>query len=406
MSSARAALLAALVAALLLALARAGAVGSVSPAAGGLRESRLYVAPAVAETVDARTRRRLARDLAQRREPIYVALVAFAPGDAFNGDAPRFLTVLAGRLGRPGVYVTYDARGSLWTRPYRTSPAVADPVEMAARTVNLEDRFDSPPGPRLTHMLAALDDPDLAGRARRAEVAFDEYIRPVRPPAARPPRSQTTGGDDEDGSSGGLLTAIVISGIVVAGGGMLLLRRRRGARPVDDRPVLPGRVFSLAREASRDQLVEQADASLIALSDLIDAAPTSTQTQRALDAYEAAERALRSGERDLPDLVGALVCADLGRQALSSERGPQRPCTYDPRHAPAHGRPVRVEGTRLHLCQPCRADARAGRPADVLRDASGRPYFDADTPWAASGYGAWSDPVRAVLDARRYPPER
>jgi hypothetical protein len=59
-----------------------------------------------------------------------------------------------------------------------------------------------------------------------------------------------------------------------------------------------------------------------------------------------------------------------------------------------------VDATKLRLCRACRADVRAGRQAGVLRDGEGRPYFEAGTPWAATGYGAWGDPVRAVLDQR------
>jgi hypothetical protein len=139
---------------------------------------------------------------------------------------------------------------------------------------------------------------------------------------------------------------------------------------------------------------------LIALSALIDAAPSSDRTQRALDAYEAAERVLRRGEPDVPDLVGALVCIDLGRAAIEDEKGLQPPCTYDPRHGPALGPAVTVKKTKLRLCADCRADVKAGRPANVLRDGSGHPYFEAASPWAASGYGAWADPIRAVLDQR------
>jgi len=181
---------------------------------------------------------------------------------------------------------------------------------------------------------------------------------------------------------------------------VVLVRRRRGARPVDDRPVLPEHVFALAREASREDLAERADAMLISLSGLIDAAPASDRTQRALDAYEAAERVLAPGERDLPDLIGALVCIDLGRHALSGARELAPPCTYDPRHGTAEGRAVSVDGSLLRLCQACHADVRAGRPVKVLRDGTGRPYFEGETPWAATGYGAWGDPVRAVLDRR------
>ncbi|MEA2190608.1 MAG: hypothetical protein QOI73_729, partial [Solirubrobacteraceae bacterium] len=183
----------------------------------------------------------------------------------------------------------------------------------------------------------------------------------------------------------------------------LIVRRRSRARNVDDRPLLPRRVFELAREASRDDLAERADAMLIALSSLIDAAPADADTQRALDAYEAAGRALGADDRDIPDLVGALVCIDLGREALSTGPDPPPPCTYDPRHGAAQGAAVTVGDAKLRLCRACRADVAAGRQADVLRDGHGKPYLDADSPWARTGYGAWGDPVQAVLGTRRYP---
>ena len=382
--------------------ARAEAVGSVAPAARGLERSRLYVAPAVAETVDARTRRALSRSLAARSQPVFVALVAFAPGDAFDGDGPAFLNALAGRLQRRGVYVTYDGRGILWTEGHRVENTVEERAGQASRTVNLEDEFDSPPGTRLTHFLAAIDDRDLAGREKRASAAFDKRYGSNR--------TTTSAGagtpDDDDGGggiSGGLLAAILGAIVVLVGSTVLAARRSRRARHVDDRPLLPGRVFALAREASRDELAERAEAMLIALSGLIDAAPADADTQRALDAYEAAGRALRADGRDIPDLVGALVCIDAGRNAISRGADPPPPCTYDPRHGAAQGRPVTVDGAKLRLCKACRSDVAAGRPADVLRDGRGRPYLDADTPWARSGYGAWGDPVQEVLGARRYP---
>ncbi len=379
--------------------APAGAVSSVGPAARGLEESRLYVDPAVAETVDPATRRRLRRALARRDAPIFVALVAFAPGDAFDGDGPRFLSALAGRVGRSGIYVTYDARGILWTRGFRTTREDVERAQVAAHTVDLESAFDSLPGPRLTSFLGALDDPDLAARERAASAAFRERIGTNTVPPASSGAGE--GATDDDGGGGAAAISAIAGALVLAAlVGFLVLRRRRGARPVDDKPVLPWRVFELAREASRDELAERAAAMLIALSELIDAAPATAATQRALDGYEAAERAVRSGDPDVPDLVGALVCIDLGRAALRGEGTPVPPCTYDPRHEPVRGRPVTVDGTKLHLCKACRADVRAGRPADVLRDGSGRPYFEGDTPWAKSGYGAWSDPIRAVLDRR------
>jgi hypothetical protein len=295
------------------------------------------------------------------------------------------------------VYVTYDVGGILLTRGYRTARAAVDRADQAANVANLESRFGSPPEPRLETFLGALDDPGLSDRERRASDAFNRSVGTGGRVSTTP--GSGAGGNGGGGGWGGLPVLIAAVAVVLAAGAVLLACRRR-ARPVDDRPVLPARVFSLAREASRDDLAERADAMLIELSGLIDAAPPSAGTQRALDAYEAAERVLRAGERDVPDLVGALVCIDLGRAALSDDGTLPPPCTYDPRHGPSHGRPVTVDGTELRLCRSCHADVRAGRPADVLRDGAGRPYFDDAGPWAASGYGAWSDPIRAVLDRR------
>ncbi len=381
---------------LLAASERASAVSSAAPAARGLQDSRLYVAPDVAETLDRSERRRIAEALAKRREPILVALVGFARGDAFDGDGPRFLTALAGRLQRRAVYVTYDARGILWTRGYRVSRDAEGRAQQASHTVDLEDRFDSLPAERLTHFLEALDDLDLSGREIRASAAFRKRTGSVTVPTVA-----TSADDDEGGLSAGLLAVIIGALIAAAGATFLVARRHRGARHVDDRPVLPGRVFSLAREASRDDLAERADAMLIALSSLIDAAPETAQTQRALDAYEAAKRVLGDGKPDIPDLVGALVCIDAGREALSPGGDEPPPCTYDPRHGAAGGDAVTVDGTKLRLCKACRRDVAAGRPADVLRDGHGRPYFEGDTVWARSGYGAWGDPVSEVLGRRR-----
>jgi hypothetical protein len=385
--------LAVLTAALVLAASgRADAVEGVSAAARGLAHARLYVDPAVSGTVDTRTRTRIEAALAKRREPILVALVAFAPGDAFDGDGGRFVAALSGRARRPGVYVTYESRGTLATAAYLVEPDVAARVAQAARVVDLEDRFDGPPGPRLVRFLAALDDPDLDAREAREDAEFRAEIDAARP--------QPGAVEDSAGGPPWIAIAAVAIAIAVAAAAALLWRRRRRARHVDDRPLLPGQIFALAREATREDLADRADAMLVELSALIDATPPSDRAQRALDAYEAADRVLRRDDRDVPDLVGALVCIELGRAALHDGPVQPPPCTYDPRHGPSHGRPVTVDATALRLCRACRADLRAHRPADVLRDGSGRPYLDGDSPWAQSGYGAWSDPIRAVLDPR------
>jgi hypothetical protein len=99
------------------------------------------------------------------------------------------------------------------------------------------------------------------------------------------------------------------------------------------------------------------------------------------------------------NLVGILVLVDQARgdlaraAALDAGRRPPAPaklCGYHPLHGRA-SRTVRFErGLDIPACAACAADVGAGRAPDALRDGD-RPYFEGDTVWARTGYGAFSD---------------
>jgi hypothetical protein len=112
----------------------------------------------------------------------------------------------------------------------------------------------------------------------------------------------------------------------------------------------------------------------------------------------------------LLDAVGALVLVRTARRALDTPDGaPYRPCFFNP----CHGRgdhtleaPAGTEEVEVPVCRMCRRDAdRPERFEPLLVDTRWgrpRPYYDGDSVWARTGYGAFSDELwRAVDDSRR-----
>ncbi|MCW3012286.1 MAG: hypothetical protein JWO90_2690 [Solirubrobacterales bacterium] len=123
--------------------------------------------------------------------------------------------------------------------------------------------------------------------------------------------------------------------------------------------------------------------------------------QHALDAYAAARRVLQ-GRPAMVDLVGALVLVEDGSRALAEARALEagtgvprasRPCSFDPRH-PGATQAVRWErDLDVAACPACRAER---APNALLED--GRPWFEGDSLWARTGFGAFEDdlPQRVI----------
>jgi hypothetical protein len=390
----------------LVAASPASAVTDPGVIAHALERSPVYVDPAFAGAVPEAQRRSLVRVLRDASRPLYVAFVPIIAGDEYGGEARQFLSVLHDRLGRDGVYVTIQD-GQLQHREYGAGSEADDAVYEASYVIIGEGPRNEAPVARVKRFVAALADPGLAERYRRAR---GEPARPS-PPAAGGERS---GGGD---GSGGATLLVVLAGLALALVlGVAVIRRRRGAGYASEPlPVLPRRVFENARAAAEEDLRDQARQAVVDFAAALDpVAPPSEPAAAAdyalaLDAHSAASRTL-DGAHGVPDLVGVLALIDRGYTALAAAqaRAAGRPgppvvplCLFNPLHGYARREVAWRDGLRVPVCADCAAALRRGEAPDALRDGS-QPYLEGDSVWARTGYGAFGDDlVGRVSQGRR-----
>jgi hypothetical protein len=400
----------ALVASFAAVLIAAGVAIAAPPAATVARElerSAVYVDPAYEDAIPTAQRARLRRAARAAPGAVRIALTPLVTGDQYDGDTRDFLTAVRSRLPadqRDGTFLTNDdgyLRSYVWRAGESVYDTPADNAEYLANFVDGQDgdSGDRSLGERVEVFLALLRRPatELASRAGAARKESEERAR----------TSETGGSSSDDGDDGGIPVWVVpLVGLALAVAVVVLWRRsRRGARiaraPL---PVLPDRVFEHARAAQRADLAEDAERELLALATVLDEAPVprtgdaQDAYQRALDAYTGARRRL-TADAPVVDLVGVLVLvdharSDLARSAeLDAGRKPSaRPplCFFDPLHGRAARTVAWGDDLRVPACAGCAAAVKAKRPPDALRD-GGRPYFEADTVWARTGYGAFDD---------------
>ncbi|SNR85055.1 hypothetical protein [Actinomadura mexicana] len=377
--------------------------------AAALRRSPVHVDPSLASALPAAARRALIAKLRRAPAPVFVVLVPIVKGGTWT-DAEQLATVVHDRLGRDGIFITFDddsqdLRAREWGGDHR--------ADRAAWAVTLDRAMDDAP---LADRLSRVADLIVSGTGQQeydrvsAEIDKRYKARHGTPPPGR-------------GAEGGGLALPLgagAAGAAAAGAaGFLLWRRRRMAsvRREGERLLMPRTVFATANRATEDQLREQASREVIAFGELLDdsTVPTSgerprTLVARALDAYQAAGKTLDAA-RGVPDLAGVLVLLDQGRDALASAQAvakgrPEIPpvplCFFNPLHGDATSeldwRPL---GSRRRLsvrtCRPCARAARDKRTPEVLtdrRDGREVPYYEADpsrSVWAETGYGQLRD---------------
>ncbi|NDU71058.1 hypothetical protein GWI34_00245 [Actinomadura sp. DSM 109109] len=376
--------------------------------AAALRRSPVYVDPSLASALPTAARRALVARLRKAPVPVFVVLVPIVKGGTWTDDE-QLATVVHDRLGRDGVFVTFDddsqdLRAREWGGEHG--------ADRAAWAIALDRDMDDAP---LAQRLDRLADLIVSGRGRQ------EYAR-VSAELEKRYRARHGNSPSEGGDGGGLALPLGAgaAGAAVAGAaGFLLWRRRRMAsvRREGEALLMPRTVFATANRATLDQLREQASREVIAFGELLDSTdvPTSDERPRALmaralDAYQAAGKTLDAA-RGVPDLAGVLVLLDQGRDALASAQavakgGAEIPpvplCFFNPLHGDAASeidwRPV---GSRKRLsvrtCRPCARAARDKRAPEVLtdrRDGREVPYYEADpasSVWAETGYGQLRD---------------
>ena len=178
----------------------------------------------------------------------------------------------------------------------------------------------------------------------------------------------------------------------------------------------PGTAMGTEEAAQADEVREQARRQILELGELLGHSsiqPTgdaAVPLQRALDAYEAAEKVLDRA-RDITDLAGALVLVNQGRDAFGAAtaavKGKEPPapvplCFFNPLHGTSARqiawRPLgQWRAIPVRSCNECAKRVKQRRQPDALYCREhGReiPYYEADPThnvWAATGYGQFSD---------------
>lgn len=370
--------------------------------ARGLEDAPLYVDPVYADAVSAGERRELVRGLEALDRPTRLILAPLNPGDAADGRPGTLVELVLRRLQDAGE----DPDGDY---------LVIDDAYVTAVTVRGGQEVQGGAAVRVAYLFNGRDTTAVNYRqpiGTTASQLVRELARPdeeVSADLARLRERQQRDAERRERVAGSGVPWVVVGVLVLAAVlglvALLVRRRRRGASAVDaPLPLIPARVFEHARAARRAELREDADEQLLALADVLDREPV-PDDEAAQEAYQEALDGMTGARRrltpDAPtvDLVGVLVLVDRARRllaraaALDAGRRPPAPeplCTFHPLHGRAASTVDWRPDLRVPACAACAADLQAGRTPDALRDGD-RPYFEADTVWARTGFGALSD---------------
>ncbi len=306
-----------------------------------------------------------------------VAILSGPPG-SFGTDGLSVYELpglLAGAVDRPGLYVVVDAGdpyGSLEAGAIGVRPRVAaDEVERAVR-----------------------NDVESASRpASRIRYALD-----VAATGARPARNSVNVDRADDGEP---LSAEDVVAVTFGGGGLLVAFALPTVRWWRRRPVDPSatpRRLPVTREPG-DEAARQASQAVARLAAAIAAAPQ--PSDEVFELYSASSKADREARSPI-DRVGALLLAVDGETVLAGRR-PRRRCFFDPGHkgvvSDTRWR-LGAEETEVPACRRCVRRLKAERMPDTLGD-RGVPYYERDSVWARTGFGAIDDELAArVLSGR------
>jgi hypothetical protein len=344
-----------------------------------LERAPVFVSDSIVRRVDDADRAALKREVKAMPFPTFLVVAPDLSEDYMSGE--ERLALLRDGLGEDGLYVITNDRGtSLDVSAFGVQPKLrAHDISMA---VFWDMERNDPALKKIRYALALARGEPRLPRSQRATIPPHEGGPEITPYSTRA---------EERASSAGLGFALLgVFGLGAALSATTLERRRRrkravGARRASSLPAGNVRELALSTHARLAREVERKQAP----------------NDRALDLQAAASMALDRQGGPIDDL-GALILAERGRQAL---KGTERErCFFDPRHG------GKITATRwradratidVPACQGCaRAIANDTAP-DSLWDGD-RPYWQRDTVWARTGFGALQrDMRRALAEDRR-----
>jgi len=349
----------------------------LSDLAKRLRAEPVQVSDSVPRAVSAGEVSGLRRAVEAMAFPSYVAILSGDPNTFGVGGyrIHELPELLAGAVDRPGLYVVADGGDDYGT------------FEVAA--VGVRPRV---PDDEISSAVRR----DVVSGARPADRI--RYALRVAETGARPDKDSVDP-DRYDESEPIATEDIVAAGF--AGAGFLAALAIPTVKWWRRRPLLPGhtrRRDPIVREPD-DDVAEQAAAAVARLSAAIAAAQQ--PSDEVFELYSAASKADREA-RSPVDHLGALLLARAGETLLAGRR-PRRRCFFDPLHD-GTTRDTRwrlgSEETEVPACNRCVRRLKAERMPDTLGD-DGKPYFERDSVWARTGFGAIDDELAArVLSGR------
>jgi hypothetical protein len=305
--------------------------------------------------------------------------VAILSGPPNNLDVPgpslaELPEVLGGALDRRGLYVVSDGREGVELAAVGVRPAVA-PAEVE-RAVRDDVRSQTRPVARIRYALrvATTGERPLEGVAKR-ELDAD--------------LARLDSNDREDAVTLWSLGGGGLAGCAIP---TLLWWRRRPRRSA------PARPRHVVREPG-PEATTAANAALERLAARIAAAEH--PSDEAFELYNAAAKADHDARNPI-DHVGVLVLAEDGEAALGGKPRRRR-CFFDPAHGgPTHPTRWRLGGEEAEVpaCARCAEALREDRAPDALGD-RGTPYYERDSVWARTGFGAIDDELAAKVLAGR-----
>jgi hypothetical protein len=342
-----------------------------------LRADPVYVSDSVPRAVSPAEAARLRASVRAMPFATRVAILGGPPNTFGVGGLDLFELpeLLAGAVDRPGLYVVVDgddAYGSIRAAAVGVRPRVA------ARDIERAILHDVPSGAR--------------------PVARIRYALRVAATGARPARDSVDLDSHDDGeplSTEDLVAASFAGGGLLAGLAIPTVRWwRRRPRPARRTP----RREPVLREPD-DDVADQAGTAIERLSAAIAAA--AEPSDEVFELYSAASKADREARSPL-DHLGALLLAEDAAALLAGRARPRR-CFFDPGHG-VTSRDTRwrlgSEETEVPACNRCVRRLKAKRMPDALGD-RGKPYYERDSVWARTGFGAIDDELAArVLSGR------